>query len=177
MIICAGESEQFHFAKSMGIGLIDMSINLTQECITNTPKSILFVGTAGSYGNRKIFDIVETSSATNIENSFFNANSYSPIDNTISDTNVSCETFVNSSNYITTDFNLAKHYLSQNIEIENMEFYAVVKVAQKFNIPYQGIFIVTNYCNQNAHKDFLRNHKEAMSRLTEYINYNILKKR
>jgi len=153
----------------MGIGLIDMSINLTQECITTYPKSILFIGSAGSYGNKKIFDIVESSSATNIENSFFNANSYSPIDNIISQINVSHETFVNSSNYITTDFNLAKYYLSKNIEIENMEFYAVAKVAQRFNIPFRGIFIVTNYCNQNAHRDFLQNHKEAMKRLTEYI--------
>jgi len=169
MIICAGESEQFSFAKSMGIGLIDMSINLTQECITNPPKSILFIGSAGSYGNKKIFDIVESTSATNIENSFFNANSYSPIDNSVSQIDVSHETFVNSSNYITTDFNLAKYYLSKNIEIENMEFYAVAKVAQRFNIPFRGIFIVTNYCNQNAHRDFLQNHKEAMKKLTEYI--------
>ena len=50
-----------------------------------------------------------------------------------------------------------------------MEFYAVVKVAQKFNIPVRGIFIVTNYCNKNAHKEFLQNHKEAMQKLTEYI--------
>jgi len=169
MIICAGESEQFSFAKSMGIGLIDMSINLTQECIINTPKSILFVGSAGSYGNKKIFDIVESINATNIENSFFNANSYSPIDSIVLQTEVSCETFVNSSNYITTDFNLAKYYLSKNIEIENMEFYAVAKVAQRFNIPFRGIFIVTNYCNSNAHRDFLQNHQEAMKKLTEYI--------
>jgi len=169
MIICAGESEQFSFAKSMGIGLIDMSINLTQECISNPPKSILFIGSAGSYGNKKIFDIVESTSATNIENSFFNAYSYSPIDNSVSQINVSHETFVNSSNYITTDFNLAKFYLLKNIEIENMEFYAVAKVAQRFNIPFRGIFIVTNYCNQNAHRDFLQNHKEAMQKLTEYI--------
>jgi len=170
MIICAGESEQFSFAKSMGIGLIDMSINLTQECLTNPPKSITFIGSAGSYGNKKIFDIVESTSATNIENSFFNANSYSPIDNIVSQSDVSHETFVNSSNYITTDFNLAKYYLSKNIEIENMEFYAVAKVAQRFDIPFRGIFVVTNYCNSNAHRDFLENHKEAMAKLIEYMN-------
>jgi nucleoside phosphorylase len=175
MIICAGESEQFSFAKSMGIGLIDMSINLTQECITNPPKSIIFVGSAGSYGNKNIFDILESRNATNIENSFFNANSYSPIDNTISHENITHKIFVNSSNYITTDFNLAKSYLSKNIEIENMEFYAVAKVAQKFNIPVRGIFIVTNYCNENAHRDFLQNHKVAMKKLTEYIIDNIMR--
>ncbi len=170
MIICAGESEQFEFAKPMGIGLIDMAINLTKECLLNRPNSILFVGTAGSYGENNIFDIVESNIASNIENSFFNANSYTPIKNIISTYNdVSCETIINSSNYITTDFDIAKDYLSKNITLENMEFYSVLKVANRFKIPASGVFIVTNYCNKDAHRDFIKNHKEAMKRLTKYI--------
>ncbi len=170
MIICAGESEQFEFAKEMGIGLIDMAINLTKECLLNRPNSILFVGTAGSYGENNIFDIVESNIASNIENSFFNANSYTPIKNIISTYNdVSCETIINSSNYITTDFNIAKDYLSKNIALENMEFYSVLKVANRFKIPASGVFIITNYCNKDAHRDFIKNHKEAMKRLTKYI--------
>ncbi len=170
MIICAGESEQFEFAKPMGIGLIDMAINLTKECLLNRPNSILFVGTAGSYGENNIFDIVESNIASNIENSFFNANSYTPIKNIISTYNdVSCETIINSSNYITTDFNIAKDYLSKNIALENMEFYSVLKVANRFKIPASGVFIITNYCNKDAHRDFIKNHKEAMKRLTKYI--------
>ncbi len=169
MIICAGESEQFDFAKPMGIGLIDMAINLTKKCILNPPKSILFVGSAGSYGEYKIFDIVESSVASNIENSFFNANSYSPINNLISTSDVSCETIINSSNYITTNLDIAKYYLSKNIGLENMEFYSVLKVANRFNIPANGVFIVTNYCNKNAHRDFIANHKEAISRIDRYI--------
>jgi nucleoside phosphorylase len=173
MIVCAGESEQFVFAKPMGIGMIDTAINLTQRCMVNPPKSILFVGSAGSYGTHEIFEIVESQSATNIENSFFNANAYTPIDNTLSTSdNVSCETFVNSSNYITTDESLSQHYLSLGIQLENMEFYAVLKVAKKFNIPAKGIFIVTNRCNQNAHRDFITNHQEAMERLTDHIRNN-----
>ncbi|SFV67572.1 Purine nucleoside phosphorylase [hydrothermal vent metagenome] len=171
MFICAGERETFDFAKPMGIGLIDMSINLTKLCMSkNPPAFIFFVGTAGSYGKHKIFDIVESKTASNIENSFFNAKAYTPIDNVIStSTNVSRETIVNSSNYITTDFNLNKYYLANNIGIENMEFFAVLKVAKHFNIPAGGAFIVTNYCNANAHKDFMDNHAEAMMRLTTYI--------
>ena len=83
---------------------------------------------------------------------------------------VSRETIVNSSNYITTDKSIGKAYLSKNIHLENMEYYAVLKVAKSFDIPATGIFIVTNYCDENAHKDFMENHKEAMQRLTEYIN-------
>lgn len=170
MIICAGDKEQFGFANPMGIGLIDVAMNLTQYCIVKRPEFILFVGTAGSYGKHAIFDIVESQSAANIENSVFNAKSYSPIENIIaSEEDVSRETIVNSSNYITTDSSLGKHYLERGIGLENMEFYAVLKVAQKFQIPAGGTFIITNHCDAHAHQDFLKNHTEAMARLTHYM--------
>ena len=195
MFICAGESETFDFAKPMGIGMIDMSINLTKLCLENPPPFLFFVGSAGSYGQHKIFEIVESKTASNIENSFFNAKAYTPIDNVVSSyggtngtspsvpnlqrsnsassldgSHVSRETVVNSSNYITTDESLSEYYLKNNIGIENMEYFAVIKVAQHFGIPVAGVFIVTNYCNANAHRDFMDNHKEAMARLTAYIN-------
>ena len=170
MIICAGESEQFDFALPIGIGMTDVAINLTRLCLSQKPKFILFVGTAGSYGEKKIFDIVESKTASNIENSFFKGSSYTPRDKMVSTAeDVSRETIINSSNYITTDKNIGKAYLSKNIHLENMEYYAVLKVARSFEIPAAGIFIVTNYCDENAHKDFMDNHKEAMLRLTKYI--------
>ncbi|HSR73976.1 MAG TPA: hypothetical protein VLL31_03965 [Sulfurovum sp.] len=170
MIICAGESEQFDFALPVGIGMTDVAINLTRLCLSQKPKFILFVGTAGSYGEKKVFDIIESKTAANIENSFFTGGSYTPIDNMVSTAeDVSRETIVNSSNYITTDKEIGKAYLSKNIHLENMEYYAVLKVAKSFNIPAAGIFIVTNYCDENAHKDFMDNHKEAMLRLTKYM--------
>ena len=170
MIICAGKSEQFDFAIPVGIGMMDVAINLTRMCLSQKPKFLLFVGTAGSYGEKKIFDIIESKTAANIENSFFNGGSYTPIDNVVSTTDdVSRETLINSSNYITTDKEIGKHYLAQNIHLENMEYYAVLKVAQSFGISAGGIFIVTNYCDENAHDDFLKNQKEAMAKLTEYI--------
>lgn len=170
MFICAGEKEQFSFALPVGIGMTDVAINLTKLCVLEKPKFLFFVGTAGSYGKKKIFDIIESKTASNIENGFFNARAYSPIDNVVSSAeDVSRETIVNSSNYITTDRELAKAYLAKNIQIENMEYYAILKVAKSFKIPVAGLFIVTNYCNENAHKDFVDNHKEAMLRLTKYI--------
>jgi nucleoside phosphorylase len=171
MIICAGESEQFDFALPVGIGMTDVAINLTRLCLSQKPKFIFFVGTAGSYGEKKIFDIIESKTAVNIENSFFTGGSYTPIDNMVSTAeDVSRETIVNTSNYITTDKSLGKAYLSKNIHLENMEYYAVLKVAKSFDIPAAGVFIVTNYCDENAHKDFMDNHKEAMFRITKYIN-------
>jgi len=170
MIICAGKSEQFDFAVPVGIGMLEVAMNLTRICLDKKPDFLLFVGTAGSYGKKKIFDIVESKTAANIENSFFTGGSYSPIDNVISTTDdVSRETLINSSNYITTDKSIGKHYLAQNIHLENMEYYAVLKVAQAFGISAGGIFIVTNYCDENAHEDFVKNQNEAMDKLTTYI--------
>ncbi|MBN2823911.1 MAG: purine-nucleoside phosphorylase [Campylobacterales bacterium] len=170
MIVCAGDRESFEFATPIGVGLLDSAINLTRICLMNPPEFILFIGTAGSYGEKEIFDIVESKSATHIENSFFNAGAYTPIDNVISTaTDIESEVLVNSSNYITTDKTLGKYYLSHNIGIENMEFFAVAKVAKEFDIPMGGVFIITNYCNANAHQDFKANHAEAMKRLSEYM--------
>ena len=170
MFICAGESEQFNFALPVGIGMTDVAINLTKLCLSEKPKFLFFVGTAGSYGDKNIFDIIESKSATNIENSFFTAGAYTPIDNMVSTAeDVSRETLVNSSNYITTDKNVGKYYLEKNIHLENMEYYAVLKVAKSFDIPAAGVFIVTNYCDEKAHQDFMVNQKEAMLKLTEYI--------
>jgi len=201
-IVCAGKSEQFDFAQPVGIGMTEVAINLTKLCLSKKPKYILFIGTAGSYGEKKIFDIVESKTASNIENSFFTGGSYTPIDNVVSTaeyvsretreaesnsldsvglkperwseaTRVGREIIVNSSNYITTDKSLGKYYLAQNIHLENMEYYAVLKVAQTFGVSAGGIFIVTNYCDENAHEDFLKNQKEAMAKLTDYVKKRV----
>ena len=170
MMVCAGESEQFDFAIPIGIGMTDVAIHLTKLCLSQKPEFLFFVGTAGSYGEKNIFDIIESKTATNIENSFFTGKSYTPIDNMVSTAkDVSRETIINSSNYITKDKGICKYYLNKNIHLENMEYYAVLKVAKSFAIPAAGIFIVTNYCNENAHEDFLKNHKEAMLKLTKHI--------
>ncbi len=174
MIICAGDNEQFSFATPIGIGMVNSSIHLTKLCLFNPPEFILFMGTAGSYGNLKLFDIVESKSSSNIENSFFTHKSYTPLDNIISTANdISKDIIVNSSNYITTDEKISKYYLNQNIQLENMEFFAVLKVAEMLDIPAGGIFIITNYCNQNAHKDFLSNQKKAMNKLTDYMKNRV----
>jgi len=54
-----------------------------------------------------------------------------------------------------------------------MEFYSILTVANKFNIPAYGIFIITNYCDNLAHNDFLKNHKEAKAKLTLYIEKQV----
>lgn len=171
MIICAGRSETFKFAQAMGVGLIESSINLTRTCLFNKPDFILFVGSAGSYGEHEIFDIVESKRAANLEMSFLRGDSYTPLDNVLESENkmVRNDTIINSSNYITTNEDLSKEYNKYGIGAENMEFFSILQVAREFEIPVAGIFVITNYTNENAHEDFLKNHKEAMAKLTKYL--------
>lgn len=187
MIICAGNNETFPFATPIGMGLCESAVNLTRLVLMNPPEFLLFVGSAGSYGKFNIFDIVESKAASQIELSFLQKKSYTPLENNVivSDENVSRETplakvanegrpiIVNSSNYITTDLHLAQNYNRLGIGLENMEFYSVMHVAQDFNIPCGGIFVITNMCNENAHNDFLVNHNEAMTKLIEYLQKRI----
>jgi nucleoside phosphorylase len=166
-IISSGNEEIFNFATPIGIGLIESAINLTKLCEFDKPDFLIYIGSAGSYGKNKIFDIVESSSASNIEHCFFKKKCYTPIDNVIK-MDVSHETIVNSSNYITTDEVISKAYLKLGIDLENMEFFSVMRVCKEFEIPAKGIFIVTNYCDKNAHKEYLSNIKKAKKILIDY---------
>ncbi|WP_456383616.1 phosphorylase family protein [Hydrogenimonas sp.] len=187
MIVCAGNIETFPFAHPIGMGLCESAVNLTRLVMMMPPEFLLFVGSAGSYGKYGVFDIVESKAASQIELSYLEKRSYTPLETNliVSEGNVSRETFseksigadrpviVNSSNYITTDFELAKRFDRLGIGLENMEFYAVMQVARSFGIPCGGIFVVTNLCDERAHTDFMKNHDEAMGRLVDYLHQRI----
>lgn len=174
MIICAGNSETFEFATPTGVGLIETAMNVTRLCLFDKPEFLLFVGTAGSYGEAKIFDIIESKTASNIELAFLQKKAYTPIENVVSaQTEEKRDLIVNSSNYITTDAELAKGFLRFGVGIENMEFFSVLRIAQEFGIPAGGVFCVTNYCNANAHEDFLANHEQAKLLLSEHVKKRI----
>ena len=215
MIISAGRNEIFPFALPMGVGLMDMSINLTallqkramvdgcgrydQNLMTNRqlderlnlidspilqsaksaqnpdkilnalPREIIFIGSAGLYKEGEIFEIYESSAAANIEISSLENKSYSPIESKIASVVPRGTCKVNSSNFITTDQNLAHKLFDREYFLENMEFFAVLKVAQKFQIPAYGIFVATNFCDKNAHEDFIKNHEQAKKELEKYL--------
>ncbi|MBN2964061.1 purine-nucleoside phosphorylase [Sulfurospirillum sp. T05] len=171
MIVCAGASEQFSFAKPIGIGLVDSTIALTRLCLECKPEHLLFVGSAGSYGKLSLLEACVSTHARNLEGTALLQKAYSPLSLNISHHSpyVSRETLpqvvVNSSNYITADEALCTEFLAAECAVENMEFYAVLRVAEMFNIPAFGLFVVTNYCHKDAHKAFLANHQEAKARL------------
>lgn len=175
MIICAGNNETFEFATPMGVGLIETAMNLTRLCLFDKPEFLLFVGSAGSYGDHKIFDIVESKTASNIELGFLSSDAYTPLDNVVSTNtdNTKKDVIVNSSNYISTNEELTKKFLPLGITIENMEFFSVLKIAQEFNIPSGGVFCITNYTNKDAHADFLKNHEKAKELLNIHIKKRI----
>jgi len=174
MIICAGNSENFSFATPMGVGLIESAINITRLCLFDKPEFLLFVGTAGSYGKHEIFDIVESKTAANIELAFLSNDAYTPLDNVVStNTTNKRDVIVNSSNYISTNAALTEKFLNFGIGIENMEFFSVLRVAQEFDIPAGGVFCITNYTNEAAHEDFLKNHNRAKELLEEHVKKRI----
>ena len=215
MIISAGRNEIFPFALPMGVGLVDMSINLTallqkramvdsrgkyeQVLTTNRQlderlnlidspilqsaktshnpdkildallSEIIFIGSAGLYKKGEVFEIYESSVAANIEISSLENKSYSPIESEVASVVPRGTCKVNSSNFITTDQNLAHELFDRGYFLENMEFFAVLKVAQKFQIPSYGIFVATNFCDKNAHADFSKNHEQAKKELEKYL--------
>ncbi len=174
MIICAGNNETFSFATPTGVGLIETAMNLTRLCLFDKPEFLLFVGTAGSYGEKKIFDIVESKTAANIELTFLSNDAYTPLDNVVTtNTTNKKDIVVNSSNYISTNEALCKNFLKLGVGIENMEFFSVLRIAQEFNIPAGGVFCITNYTNKNAHEDFLTNHDKAKELLSLHVNKRI----
>ncbi|TKX30914.1 phosphorylase family protein [Campylobacter aviculae] len=178
MIVCAGGNENFSFAKSIGVGLIESSINLTELCMREIPEKLIFIGSCGIYDKGEIFGIYESSHVFNIEYSQISENFYTPALNEINfETNienVSQETFykINSSNYICQNSLAAKKLADFGLNFENMEAFAVFSVAKKFNIQAKCILCATNFCNENAHEDFLKNHKKAKEKLENYLKEN-----
>ena len=224
LVISAGKNEIFDFALPMGVGLVDMAINLTKflqkrACIAadekginlknidhylakieakfanssnpelknlsqnlsknpernlyQMPEKIVFVGSAGLYKDGEILQIYESLVGANIEISSVENRSYSPIECEISSIVSRGTIKTNSSNFITTDKNLAHKMFEKGYFLENMEFFSVLKVAQIFKIPAYGIFVATNFCDKNAHADFIKNHTVAKKILTKYIKENM----
>ena len=170
MILCAGNNETFDFATPIGVGLIDSAMSLTRLCLTDRPEFLLFVGSAGSYGNFRIHEIIESKTAANIELGFLDKRAYTPIDNVVSaQTEEIQDVIVNSSNYITTSEDAMTKFRALGLGIENMEFFSVMRVAQVFGIPAGGVFCITNYCDTNAHRDFIANHGFAKVLLREHL--------
>jgi len=177
MIVCAGQNEQFSFASPIGIGITQAAINTTKLAIINRPDTMLFIGTAGSYGGFKPFDLCCSQHSKIIEIGFLESKSYTPIQLDVTSNLphiVSRETFpftcINSSHYITSEKSLNIDFVNHGCEVENMEFYGFLCAAKEQNIDAFGLFCITNYCDSNAHKDFITNHNRAKELLIESVN-------
>lgn len=174
MFLCAGKTEIFPFAKTIGMGLVESSITLTRSLLYFQPEFLIFLGSAGTYSSKySLFDIIESNKASQIETGFWNHDCYTPLNEQI----ITCESsyvknpdiIVNSSNYITLQEKISHFYTQHSIYLENMEFYSVLKVAQEFGIPAMGIFVVTNTINSTSHQQYCKNYKKGWSLLEEYV--------
>ena len=171
MFVCAGNGEEFEFARSIGVGLVESAITLSKLCVTEGVESLVFVGSAGSYDKEvDLLELFVSTQATQIESSLLVGESYTPLKQEVKSLeNVSCETIskildlnlpqaiVNSSNYICIDPAYALRMKERGILLENMEFFSVLSVARRFNLPALGVFCVSNHCHSKAHKEFAEN--------------------
>lgn len=170
MVYCAGGNEHLPFAKSIGVGLVEVARGLTCSILQDSPSELVFVGTCGAYSRQTpLLEIFESKSASQIELSYLQQQSYTPLDNLITLENSSLENTVNSSNYITLESKWAKQFLSLGISYENMEFFAFLQIAKFYGLPALGIFCVTNHIHKNAHEEFVAHHKDALEKLEKYL--------
>ena len=49
----------------------------------------------------------------------------------------------------------------------------VLGIANQFKIPCSGLFVVTNYCNENAHTDLIKNHAKAKELIILHVEKNM----
>lgn len=170
LIVCAGAMESFEFAKAVGIGMVEPAINLTKILLNlkQLPKKIIFIGSCGIYGNENLLKIYQSSLAFNYEISGIIGLSYTPIK--INLPNVSQKTIlINSSNFITNSAEISKKFKNLGFTAENMEAYSIKCVALKFGIEFESILCATNYCDENAHENFIQNYPKAKENIIKYL--------
>lgn len=192
LIICTGKNENFSFAKSIGVGLVEASVGLSELVLRQKPERVIFIGTCGLYQkstkdesdvsstnfgdkslmNKKatnLLEIYESAHCFNIEASKLTSGFYSPAECEIN-LNVSYETKkCNSSNYICTNESIAQKFASLGLELENMESFAVLSVAKHFGIVATCFLCATNFCELNAHQIFMQNHAQAKKNLEHFL--------
>ena len=116
-----------------------------------------------------LLEIYETRHAFNVEASSFLGDFYSPAACEIN-LNVSYETKkCNSSNYICADERVAARFAAMGLELENMEAFAVLSVAAKFGVEAVCFLCATNFCDSQAHQNFIKNHTQAKKNLENFL--------
>lgn len=183
LILCAGGNENFSFAKSIGIGLIEPCLKLPRLLHEFKPSKLVFIGTCGLYDSKaELFEIYQSQHAFNIEFSKISNAFYSPAQcevnwgkkaqklSDISSDFVSQETIKsNSSNYICADKKAAAEFLKLGLKLENMEIFSLLSVAKFYDIELDCFLCASNHCDEKAHESFLKNHAECKKRLSEFL--------
>jgi len=181
LIVSAGRGEFFDGVLPVGVGLVESTITLSRFLTGRKVKGVIFVGTIGSYGSLQIGEEVISYSATQIEIGALEKKSYSPLQLEVENRKIEGELSplipilprrvikINSSNYITTDWELASLFRKGGVEGESMEFYAILETLHRFNLPGFGYFVVTNYTNSSAHSSYLENLPMARKKIGKFV--------
>ncbi|WP_104695006.1 nucleoside phosphorylase-I family protein [Helicobacter salomonis] len=175
MLVCAGKSESLLGVRSIGVGLVQSAISLTRLCLLERPAELIFIGSAGAYSKETpLLSFFKSQEAYQIEQSFAQGRSYTPLDNCLEVQSALFESIilpsakVNSSNYIHTDCAFAQQMQNAGILLENMEFFSVLSVGQAFQIPSMGVFCVSNYVGPHAHQEFADHHAQVKTQLNAW---------
>lgn len=199
VFVCAGVSEEFDFATSIGVGLVESAgrLSLLLNSLGGGLEEVVFVGSCGFYirGDKeaeklpKLLEVFEVFHAANLEASGVLNLAYSPLlaplkefgskanggkNSTSQQASKSPQipyNTINSSNFITTDEGLSKLFANHFLG-ENMELYAVGQIAQMFKLKWRGVMCGTNFCDKNARKTYLANLAAAKENLLKYLKEN-----
>lgn len=163
MIVSAGISEIYDYAEPIGLGS-NCSIKLSELILKKQPKRLIFIGSMGLYTKEiELFSVNEFKSAVNIELAMLDDLVYTPMKtNEVSN--------LNSSNYICKNYEYAKKMNEKyGILGENMECFSFFATANYYKIPASAILVATNYCDEFAHEEYIKNIAKANEILENYL--------
>lgn len=162
-----------------GIGPVAASFGLTHFLEDYQPEKILAIGTAGIINKAK-FKIGEIVLAKTVATESFFEGVYTPAKQPhqeAMDTGLpkgwEGEATVYSPQEITKDETHRK-ILEKKYDVEHLESFAFAFVAKKFNIPIQIILGLTNFTDENAHRDWKENQEKVMKKIYKNLNSTMI---
>lgn len=177
LFVSAGRMETFDFATPIGVGMINAAINLSKILAHKKYEKIIFLGSCGVYDEdlplKRLFLANTFTQYEHPKSSSF----YSPIELEII-INIPksklIQASVNSSNHICKDKLKAYKYKEAKCMLENMESFSVASCAKAYGCELGVLLCSTNYCDENAHENFMKNYKLSNEMLEDYARSCLL---
>jgi hypothetical protein len=182
LLISAGRTEVIPGTIPVGVGFLEAGLQLARLLEGGEWDEVLFLGTAGSYGEIPPFWLIESWVGVQWEVGWVEGKGYTPIELRVEapkpETPLKLpplpkgEGVLNSSHYITTDWEIARQFRNLGAVGESMEHFGIIRVGALFQIPVRGLYLVTNYTDPAAHLSYRQNLPKALEILTEIATLN-----